>query len=72
MHQYTEEPQNITDSISTTEKKSEIKSETNTKEDNVNNEKLAHRDMKYISLNLNLDGEIDDQCRGPSVKSRVY
>ena len=41
VHQYTEEPQNITDSISTTEKKSEIKSETNTKEDNVNNENLA-------------------------------
>ena len=41
VHQYTEEPQNITDSISTTEKKSERKSETNTKEDNVNNENLA-------------------------------
>ena len=43
VHQYKRESQNITDSISTTEKKSKRKSGTNTKEDNVNNEKLLQK-----------------------------
>lgn len=31
---------------------------------------IGHQDIIYISLNLN--GEIADQCRGPSMNGRVY
>ena len=51
VHQYKRESQNITDSISTTEKKSKWKSGTNTKEDNVNNEKLLQK-CRGTSMNV--------------------